>query len=178
MRSFFTFTPLIRIVAALVICAASFWITLQSLDYWDGKDPFANVDVTTAAAFERTAPSVGFTKSNNIASFVEIARRRPTGELEIVGWAFDREDTGNPVSIYIFMSGRLVLRAEANGPRNDVAAAVTPRLSPVVATNVSVVGTSTIKISCAVDKGAVAVAINRNKEFSVEVTSPPISGCN
>ena len=31
-----------------------------------------------------------------------------------MGWAFDRKETGNPVSIYIFMSGRLVLRAEAN----------------------------------------------------------------
>jgi hypothetical protein len=176
MRSFFTL--LIRIVGAFVISAASFWITLQAMEYWDGEDPFAHVDVTTAAAFERTAPSAGLTKSNTIASFIEIARRRPTGELEIVGWAFDREETGNPVSIYIFMSGRLVLRAEAKGPRNDVAAAFAPRLSPVVATNVSVVGTSTIKVSCDVDNGAVVISINRNKQYSIENPSLPISGCN
>ena len=151
---------------------------MQALDYLDGVDPFEHVDVTTAAAFERTAPSAGLTKSNTITSYVEIARRRSTGELEIVGWAFDREETGNPVSIYIFMSGRLVLRAEAKGRRKDVEAVAVPPLSPVIAANMSVTGTSTIKVSCDIEKPAIAVSVNRKRQFSIVNPSLRVAGCN
>jgi len=177
MRS--SFTGILRAIGALAIVVVSFWITLKVLREWDAEDPtapFVKMDVQTQATFERTAPSAGFTKSSTIVGYIDVARRQPTGVIEVAGWAVDRNATGNPVYLYIIVNGRPILRAAAKGPRNDVAGSL--KLAPDLAANVAVAGTSTIKISCDLEKSAMAVVLNQNKQYSIINGNLPISGCD
>src|ERR1043166_6660423 len=175
---------LLKIVGALAVVVLSFSITLYILKSWSGSSAdqvalrLARLNVSDLSALEPAAANAGLAKSDAIRGWMERISREADGRLQVSGWATDGAGDGRPIAVFALLNGKVLLRMDAKGSRDDIKAHL-PRLGvprPEVAQEVLVQGLSQETASCRDIARLIMVGINGQGQFH-SLRGNPVQGC-
>jgi hypothetical protein len=110
----------------------SFFITLWLTEPEVPGAPDNRSDAERLAAYPiansfdltKSALDVKLFSSRRLSGYVDVLRRIDEREVELVGWAADREGDSTPLEVLIFVAGRLAAMTHTAGERPDVTAAL------------------------------------------------------
>lgn len=138
---------------------------MNLIDYWRAQN---------VSQFERALTDAGLTFSESITGGIDTMRRNYIRQLVLEGWAYDRE-LGQPLSVLIFLNGKLEQIAITKGARAAVTKAL--GLSPEQTKDVVFSGRTELAIDCTVTSEFTIIAVSQGKKFAVLGRHLPIPGC-
>jgi hypothetical protein len=106
----------------------SFWLTLwyidtNSSDSTDARpviERLAERQVSSYGDLSRAASAVGLRHSKDMEGIVDSITRVNERDVMIVGWLADPEGAAAPMTIIVYVAGRVVARTQTKGERPDV----------------------------------------------------------
>jgi hypothetical protein len=161
---------LLKLTGALSVVLASFWITLQALDYWSRPvttdyrpvaERLADRRVSTLSELASAAQDVGLQPSRRIKGHVDVLRRVSDREVTIAGWLADLEGDGTSLNVLLYAGGPAAMMAQTKGERPDVTQALS--LNFGAEKNVSF----SINFSCKLGEQLIVVGINPATEYTI-----------
>jgi hypothetical protein len=113
-------------------------------------------------------------RSQSTVGYVDLLQRLPDGRLRLAGWAVDKGETGEPVSIFVIVPTKVVLMATTHNRREEVALAIgVPKDSKTGFDDVF-----DYQFNCKDnERNPFVLAINHKKQFSVINAGMRVSGC-
>ena len=114
-------------------------------------------------------------RSQSTVGYIDLLQRLPDGRLRLAGWAVDKEEAGQPVSVFVIVPTKAVLMTTTRSKRDEVA--VTLGLPK----DLMAAGFDDVfeyQFSCKDnERNPFVVAVNRKKQFSVINPGMRVSGC-
>jgi hypothetical protein len=120
------------VVFLLAVFFGSFFITLwlsepQVVSMPDNRsaaERLAAYPIAGDSDLTKLARDAKLTLSQRLSGYVDSIRRNAEQDVDLAGWAADREGDSSPLEVLIFVAGQLVATTYTAGERPDVTAAL------------------------------------------------------
>ena len=149
----------------LAVLFGSFFITLwltdpQVPDTPDNRsdaERFAAYPISSSSDLAKSAQDANLIPSQRLTGHVDAIRRIDEQEVDLAGWAADRE--GTPLQVLIFVAGHVVATTHTAGERPDITAGL--HLGPGARTNVVL----SANFTCRRGDQPVVVVLGKEKQY-------------
>jgi hypothetical protein len=127
---------------------------------------FAGYPISDSSDLAKSAQNANLSLSRRLLGYVDSIRRIDEREVELSGWAADRQGDSTPLEVLIFVAGRLAATTHTNGERADVTA--TMHLGFGARSNVAL----TANFTCQTGDQPIVVVLGKEKQY-VPLQSAP-----
>lgn len=146
------------------------WLTEPDLpstaDNRSDAERLAGYPISSSADLAKSAQNANLILSRRLLGNVDSIRRMDEREVELSGWAADRQGDSTPLEVLIFVAGRLVATTHTKGERADVTAAI--HLGFSARSNVAL----TANFTCRAGDQPIVVVLGKEKQY-VPLQSAP-----
>jgi hypothetical protein len=119
----------------------------------------AGYPIADSSDLAKSAQNANLILSPRLSGYVDSIRRIDEREVELAGWAADRQGDSTPLEVLIFVAGRLVATTHTKGERADVTATI--RLGVGARSNVGL----TVNFTCRTGDQPIVVVIGKEKQY-------------
>lgn len=126
----------------------------------------AGYPISDSSDLAKSAQNANLSLSRRLSGYVDSIRRIDEREMELSGWAADRQGDSTPLEVLIFVAGRLAATTRTNGERADVTAAM--HLGLGARSNVAF----TANFTCRTGDQPIVVVLGKEKQY-VPLQSAP-----
>jgi len=119
----------------------------------------AGYPISDSSDLAKSAQNANLILSRRLSGYVDSIRRIDEREVELSGWAADRQGDSTPLEVLIFVAGRLAATTHTQGERADVTAAI--HLGLGARSNVAL----TANFTCRTGDQPIVVALGKEKQY-------------
>jgi hypothetical protein len=146
------------------------WLTEPEVpsktDNRSDAERLAGYPISDSSDLAKSAQNANLILSRRLSGYVDSIRRIDEREVELSGWAADRQGDATPLEVLIFVAGRLAATTHTKGERPDVTAAI--HLGFGARSNVAL----TVNFTCRKGDQPIVVVLGKEKQY-VPLQSAP-----
>jgi hypothetical protein len=146
------------------------WLTEPEVpsaaDNRSDAERLAGYPISGSSDLAKSAQNANLILSRRLLGNVDAIRRIDEREVELAGWAADRQGDSTPLEVLIFVGGRLAATTHTKGERADITAAI--HLGFGARSNVAL----TASFTCRAGDQPVVVVLGKEKQY-VPLQSAP-----
>jgi len=119
----------------------------------------AGYPISDSSDLAKSAQNANLSLSRRLLGYVDAIRRIDEREVELSGWAADRQGDSTPLEVLVFVAGRLAATTRTKGERADVTATV--QLGFGARSNVAL----TANFTCRTGDQPIVVVLGKEKQY-------------
>jgi hypothetical protein len=96
----------------------------STMDNRSDAERLAGYPISNSSDLAKSAQNANLILSRRLLGYVDAIRRIDEREVELAGWAADRQGDATPLEVLVFVAGRLAATTHTKGERPDVTAAM------------------------------------------------------